>query len=376
MNCRGSRMLSLVTAPLAVALLLGVGASTARADEPWLFTGSLSLSTSLNEPYRDSFGLGGAADVGLYRPLTPWLLVGGRLGGVLLSQDHELGQPSDDHGMFTMARLAVVARLRPLAVGSLDERRSTGLWLEGGVGPGLAETDSHLYPVLEAAVGYGFDLGAVTIGPVFRYQQVVEAEGPFGGHDARLASLGVEATFGDVTPRPAQVVTGWVAERDDDADGDGILDAFDRCPNEPETYNGINDHDGCPDTATVALVDNRIVVDETVFFDFDESVVSARGRARLAEIHSLCDENRCQLARVEGHADSRGSDSYNLALGTRRANAVRDVLIELGQSGDAMIAVSYGESEPIYVAAHTEAQHALNRRVEFVVTPMTVSEVD
>lgn len=375
MNSRGSRMLSLVAVPCAIAVLVGTSPRTARAEEPWLFTATLSGASALNDPYRDAFGLGGSADVGVYRPLAPWLLVGGRLGGMLLAQDHELGQPSDDHGMYTMARLAAVARFRPFALDIRDPRRSTGLWLEAGAGPGFSENSSPNL-VLDAAVGYGFDAGAVTLGPAFRYQQVVETGAFFAGHDARLASLGVEVTFGDVARRADDRSSVVAAAADDsDSDGDGIVDAFDRCDGEAETYNGFNDHDGCPDTATVALVGDRVVIDETVFFDFDQSVVSARGRETLAEIHTLCDARRCHLARIEGYADSRGTAAYNRELGARRANAVRDVLIEQGVPAGSLVAVTYGESAPIFVSAHTEAQHALNRRVEFVVTP-TVGDVD
>jgi len=177
--------------------------------------------------------------------------------------------------------------------------------------------------------------------------------------------------FGDVNRRRYGSAT-VVATNDPDGDGDGILDAFDRCPDEPETFNGINDHDGCPDTGTVALVGDRIVVNETVFFEFDQDVVSARGRATLGEIKSLCDASECHLARIEGHADARGTDAYNRDLGARRANAVRAVLIEQGLPAESLTAVTFGESAPTFSFAHTEAQHALNRRVEFVVTPPVV----
>jgi len=384
MKPRESPVLSALKPLLAIAVLLGstLWSTSAQAVEPWLLTGSLSGSTVLNQPYREAFGLGGGADVGLYRPLLPSLLIGGRLGGVLLAEERDLGQ-SSDHGIFTMARFAGVLRFRPLAIGADDVRRSAGLWLEAGAGPGFAENGSRLHAVLDAGLGYGFSAGAVTIGPALRYQQVIETEDSFGGRDARLASLGLEVTFGDAVPRPAEpaaVATidpahvrpaAPVAAIDLDRDHDGILDDQDRCDDQPETVNGINDHDGCPDTATLALVDDRLVIDEHVFFDFDQSVVSAHGRDVLRQIRDLYESNRWSFIRIEGYADSRGTDAYNMALGTRRTSAVRDVLIELGVPSRTMQAVSFGESAPNFVAAHTEAQHALNRRVEFVVMPST-----
>lgn len=371
MSFRKSRPLRLLEASVAAAVLLvPVWSRTAHADEPWLVTGSLGVSTVLNEPYRDAFGVGGGADVGLYRPLVPWLLVGGRLGGVLLTEDQQFGQPSDDHGIFTMARFGAVLRFRPLAIGQQPTvRRSTGLWLEVGAGPGFAENGTRLHAVLDGALGYGFDAGAVTIGPALRYQQVIETETSFGGRDARLASLGVEVTFLDTAPDLKRPAATSVATRDPDRDDDGILNDFDRCDGEPETYNGINDHDGCPDAATLELVDGRIVVDERVFFDFDQAVVSSRGQATLRELRALYESNHWGSVRIEGHADARGTAAYNRDLGTQRANAVRNELIGLGVPAPSMLPVSFGESAPIFALAHTEAQHALNRRVEFVVTP-------
>ena len=64
---------------------------------------------------------------------------------------------------------------------------------------------------------------------------------------------------------------------------------------------------------------------------------------------------------VEGHADSRGTNEYNLALGERRANAVRDYLVSLGVSGDRMVVVSKGEESPT-CSDETEACWARNRR--------------
>lgn len=354
---------------LAAAVLMGtVWSSTAHADEPWMMSGSLSGSTVLTEPQRDAYGAGVAADLGLYRAFAPWVLVGGRLGGVLLARDQQIAQASDDHGAFTMARLGAVVRVRPLAIRD-EVRRSTGLWIETGMGPGLSDGGANkLHLMLEGGVGYGFDAGVVTIGPALRYQQVIEAGRAWGGDDTRLASLGIEVSFLDYRPRliPADTSDGAT---DPDRDGDGIMDNFDKCDGEPETYNGINDHDGCPDTGTLSLIDGRIVVDERVFFDFDQAELSVRGRQTLQEIHDMYEDGHWQFIQIEGHADSRGTAAYNRDLSGQRANVVRNTLIQLGVPAGAMRPVSFGESAPIYVAAHTEAQHALNRRVEFVVTP-------
>ncbi len=70
------------------------------------------------------------------------------------------------------------------------------------------------------------------------------------------------------------------------------------------------------------------------------------------------------IIQVEGHCDERGTQEYNLALGEKRALAVRSHLIRLGVSGDRIITISYGEEDPMDYG-HTEAAWAKNRRAEF-----------
>ena len=72
-------------------------------------------------------------------------------------------------------------------------------------------------------------------------------------------------------------------------------------------------------------------------------------------------------ATVEGHADSRGTNEYNLALGERRAAAARDYLVSLGIAGDRLLAVSKGEEEPV-CSENNEACWQRNRRAAFVIT--------
>ena len=70
---------------------------------------------------------------------------------------------------------------------------------------------------------------------------------------------------------------------------------------------------------------------------------------------------------VEGHADSRGTNEYNLALGERRADAVRDYLVSLGLPNDRMTIVSKGEEQP-FCTEETEACWQQNRRGHFIFT--------
>ena len=69
---------------------------------------------------------------------------------------------------------------------------------------------------------------------------------------------------------------------------------------------------------------------------------------------------------LEGHCDERGTGSYNLALGEKRANAAKDFLVSLGVPASQITTVSYGKDRP-FDAGHTEAAWAKNRRAHFVV---------
>ena len=100
-----------------------------------------------------------------------------------------------------------------------------------------------------------------------------------------------------------------------------------------------------------------------IYFEFDKSVVSTEQLA-VIEAHSrFLADNPDKAVLLEGHADERGSNEYNLALGQRRANAVRDILLANGVYDNQVETVSFGEERPL-VRESNEAAWAENRRVE------------
>ncbi len=102
----------------------------------------------------------------------------------------------------------------------------------------------------------------------------------------------------------------------------------------------------------------------TVFyFDFDVSEFMASDRDVLAIHGRNLAANSSRRVRLEGHADERGTREYNLALGERRANSIRDYLVVNGASLSQIETVSYGEERPSDTG-QTEASYRLNRRVE------------
>lgn len=102
--------------------------------------------------------------------------------------------------------------------------------------------------------------------------------------------------------------------------------------------------------------------ERVVYFDFDQSEIRPDARAVLEAHANYLAANPAPL-RLEGHADERGSREYNLALGERRAEAVRRTLTILGVSE--MTTLTYGEERPID-PGHNEGAWQLNRRVELI----------
>ena len=100
-------------------------------------------------------------------------------------------------------------------------------------------------------------------------------------------------------------------------------------------------------------------------FDFDQAIVRRAAHAELNKHASALAGDRFIRVRVEGHADERGTREYNLALGERRADAVRAYLVSQGASNSQIEVISYGEEKPI-VSGKNERSWAKNRRVELV----------
>ncbi len=104
-----------------------------------------------------------------------------------------------------------------------------------------------------------------------------------------------------------------------------------------------------------------------VFFDLDKNDLKDEARAALQKDAEWLKRWPTTKATIEGHCDSRGTPEYNLALGERRASAVRDYLVSLGVTGDRLLAVSKGKEAP-FCTEENEACWSQNRRGHFVFT--------
>jgi peptidoglycan-associated lipoprotein len=103
---------------------------------------------------------------------------------------------------------------------------------------------------------------------------------------------------------------------------------------------------------------------EDVFFAFDSSDLTSAARVTLANNANMMSSMGGSY-QIEGHCDERGSAEYNLALGDRRARAVKDYLVSLGVDPARLSTISYGEERP-FAMGHDEAAWAQNRRGHFV----------
>jgi len=106
---------------------------------------------------------------------------------------------------------------------------------------------------------------------------------------------------------------------------------------------------------------------QDVYFDFDKSDIRPDGRDILQSNSEWIKDNKDVKVQIEGHCDERGTEEYNLALGERRANAVKNYLISLGVDGDRLYTISYGEELPLD-PGHDEAAWSKNRRAHFLAT--------
>ncbi|MHB9155249.1 MAG: peptidoglycan-associated lipoprotein Pal [Endomicrobiales bacterium] len=100
-----------------------------------------------------------------------------------------------------------------------------------------------------------------------------------------------------------------------------------------------------------------------VYFDYDQSELAAKDREVLKQNAEYLKNNQGLSVLVEGYCDERGTIEYNLALGQRRATAVRDYYGQLGVPLGRVGTISYGEEKP-FDPGHTEAAWAKNRRAE------------
>jgi outer membrane protein OmpA-like peptidoglycan-associated protein len=155
-----------------------------------------------------------------------------------------------------------------------------------------------------------------------------------------------------------------------DNDKDRIINVKDKCPEKPETYNGRDDEDGCPDEGDVVVTDGVIKTLKKVYFEYNSDKIKKESYEILDAVASTIKAYpQLDLIEIQGHADERGNERYNLNLTTKRAAAVKRYLVKKGIDKKRLRSMGYGEYCPIKLG-HDEEDWEENRRVEVKVLKM------
>ena len=148
-----------------------------------------------------------------------------------------------------------------------------------------------------------------------------------------------------------------------DTDGDGILDPVDKCIPEPETKNGYQDGDGCPDEVPKAIARFSGVI-KGIYFDVDKDAIKKTSRKTLDAAAAVLKEHNDVRLEISGHTDSDGNRDHNIDLSRRRAEAVKKYMVDAGIDAARLTSRGVGPDEPV-ADNKTKKNKALNRRIEF-----------
>ena len=161
-------------------------------------------------------------------------------------------------------------------------------------------------------------------------------------------NLGFGVDFGKRAENVAPVVVAPIG----DEDGDGVPDNIDKCPGTPAGV--VVDEFGCEKVIRLNL---------GVHFAFDSAKVNDAAKKEIDKVTDYLNTTDNYKVLLEGHTDSTGNANYNQKLSERRANSVKNVLVNQGLEADRITTVGYGETQPVATNATKEGR-AQNRRVD------------
>ncbi|MEM7151355.1 MAG: OmpA family protein [Myxococcota bacterium] len=151
----------------------------------------------------------------------------------------------------------------------------------------------------------------------------------------------------------------------DDNDGDGLANPVDKCPEQPESRNGFEDSDGCPDEVPPELADLSGVMNG-INFDVDKAKIKADSRPTLDRAVEVMKKYRQLRVRITGHTDAIGGYRHNVDLSQRRAKSVKRYMVSKGIRERRIETAGVGPDEPID-SNETKDGRANNRRIEFTI---------
>jgi OOP family OmpA-OmpF porin len=164
----------------------------------------------------------------------------------------------------------------------------------------------------------------------------------------------------DRCPREAGPIEGCP---DPDADRDGVPVPADRCPDKPETKNGFDDADGCPDEVPEKIKKFTGVI-QGIEFDRGKETIRAISASTLDGAASILEEYPNLRVLISGHTDTDGSREFNLDLSRRRAESVKAYFVGKGIDATRIETLGAGPDQPI-ADNKTAAGKQKNRRIEF-----------
>ena len=154
-----------------------------------------------------------------------------------------------------------------------------------------------------------------------------------------------------------------------DRDRDGVPDDADFCPDVP----GPSEHQGCPIYEKVIVRKDKIELKEHILFAWDQALIKEASYPLLDDVVKALTDNRMFHVRVEGHTDSTGGDEHNQRLSESRARAVLGYLVSHGVQAERLRSKGFSSSVPLETNK-TAARREANRRVEFVIEPVTLND--
>jgi len=144
-----------------------------------------------------------------------------------------------------------------------------------------------------------------------------------------------------------------------DRDADGVADKDDHCPDEP----GSPENQGCPQKVLIVVRKDRIELKQQIHFQPNRAVILSDSYDVLGQVAQAIEAANVAI-RIEGHTDNVGKRKENLKLSQARADAVKEYLVQQGCEATKLKAVGFGQKRPI-ASNSTRAGRTLNRRVEF-----------
>lgn len=160
---------------------------------------------------------------------------------------------------------------------------------------------------------------------------------------------------------------------DEDVDKDGIADAADKCPKEPGVHAKDPANEGCPAFLRRTGTEVKLLVQ--IEFEFSSTTIAKSSYPILDELARLLTANPdIKRMRIEGHTDNAGSESFNKTISTRRAESVRNYLVQQGKVDPSRLSFEgFGPSRPI-APNNSDAGRAKNRRVELHIETSTAGK--